>query len=327
MQPADSDPQDRPPDFPPPPAPPHPSPPLPPAPPAPPGGRAGYLPPPPVPDDGHVVPLRPYGPSELFTGAGRVLARAPRPLFCTSVLAALISIGIEIAAGPGLTTTSRPGEKNELHLHVVGFAASFTDLVAGLLVMAVTAQVTLSLVAGTLPDARHIYRRALRAFPLLIAILVVRVITVVVLGLFAVGVFLYVAWALAGYVLIAENARFVDAFRRSAELVRGSWWRVTGILLLLVLIAGGPSATIGFTIDQSDSSTLPWWGSVLIGQLIGVPLSVFTTAVGTLLYVDLRCRREGLAWKLDTARRGPQREPFGPGGIYASPPWRPASRR
>jgi hypothetical protein len=42
---------------------------------------------------------------------------------------------------------------------------------------------------------------------------------------------------------------------------------------------------------------------------------------GVLLYVDLRCRREGLAWQLQAARTTPAREPFGRGGTYELPPW------
>ena len=68
------------------------------------------MPPPPgpdaAPDDGHIVPLRPYGVGEMFVGAWRVLVRRPRPLLAVGVLGAAVQVGIRLAAGPGYSSST-----------------------------------------------------------------------------------------------------------------------------------------------------------------------------------------------------------------------------
>jgi hypothetical protein len=196
------------------------------------------------------------------------------------------------------------------------------------IIVAVTAQATLSLVAATLPKSGQIYRRTLRLLPLLLAVELIRLITLGVLGLFAVGVFLFVAWSLVPFVLIAEGGRFLDSFSRSIELIRESWWRVTGLLSLVFVMSVYPTYEItSLTTPLGDLAPGFWWLGVVLSELVLIPLSAFGAAFGTLIYVDLRCRKEGLAWRLDSARRGPEREPFGPHGVYAQLPWQPTARR
>jgi hypothetical protein len=139
----------------------------------------------------------------------------------------------------------------------------------------------------------------------------------VLLGFIAipVAVWLYVRYALSGPALMLESAAHgttgsaqpigvFGAVRRSAELVRGSWWRLFGILLLILLIAGiisqvisVPFALPAFFLDQEPSDAqflLTLIVSALGGIVAATITAPFTAAATALLYVDRRIRREGL---------------------------------
>jgi hypothetical protein len=55
-----------------------------------------------------------------------------------------------------------------------------------------------------------------------------------------------VAWAVAGQTVVIEDKSALGALRRSAELVRGSWLRVLGTVVLIALFVGVPGPLIAF---------------------------------------------------------------------------------
>ena len=124
----------------------------------------------------------------------------------------------------------------------------------------------------------------------------------------AAGAYLYVRLSLAPAAVILEHACVRTALRRSGVLVRNSWWRICGILVLTVIIAGfvsqvlripffvfgaGPTGLTRLT-DPAAGGT---WALVLSYIGAGVAQTVvapFTAGVRALLYVDRRMRAEGL---------------------------------
>ncbi|MFF9482524.1 hypothetical protein [Streptomyces sp. NPDC014733] len=128
----------------------------------------------------------------------------------------------------------------------------------------------------------------------------------------AVAIWLWVRFSLAPPALMLEKQGVLASMRRSAKLVRGSWWRVLGIQLLMYVIVGVvaflvqiPVTLIAFIIDgdtllswMSGTADATGWtfltvlgvGSV-IGSALTFPLSAGVTA---LLYMDQRIRRESL---------------------------------
>jgi hypothetical protein len=114
-------------------------------------------------------------------------------------------------------------------------------------------------------------------------------------------------------IVVLERLSPTRALARSWRLTRGSWWRVLGILILTLLLVGLVSnlLTTPFTLLSVVPSFLfpgEPWVPVAAGALIYVGtvlISSFTTpftvGVSTLLYIDLRMRREGLDLKLHTA--------------------------
>jgi hypothetical protein len=112
------------------------------------------------------------------------------------------------------------------------------------------------------------------------------------------GIWLYAAWSVATPALLIEGVRGQRALGRSRELVRGRWWPVAGVLvvagvmtalvsgaitgvLLAIVLAGGGSALYAVVVVS------------LASAVAGVLTRPFQAAVVTVLYYDLRVRREG----------------------------------
>jgi len=98
------------------------------------------------------------------------------------------------------------------------------------------------------------------------------------------AVYLGIFWAFTLQTALLESCRPTAALSRSWALVKGSWWRVLGISLLLGLIQFGINLVSGI---------IPFIGGI-IAIFISMPIA--TTGL-TLLYFDLRVRKQ--AYSLD----------------------------
>jgi uncharacterized integral membrane protein len=135
-------------------------------------------------------------------------------------------------------------------------------------------------------------------------------------------IWLYVRYALSGPSLMLESTSpesgepsrpvgVAGALRRSGELVKGSWWRVFGILLLVLLIVVIISQVISvpfslpFFLVGDQPSDGEFLLTLVVSALGGIVASTitapFTAAATVLLYVDRRIRREGLDIELARA--------------------------
>jgi Membrane domain of glycerophosphoryl diester phosphodiesterase len=145
---------------------------------------------------------------------------------------------------------------------------------------------------------------------------------IVIGGVIAVpyAIYIYLSLAFTTPALMLERQGIRAAMRRSRLLIRHSWWRVFGILLLTGLIAGvmagivgapfsilggGYSVFSGHTHDQFRFVPLLLTG---IGGLIGGTLArPFSAGVTALLYLDRRMRAEALDLTLQQAAASPPR--------------------
>ncbi|MDT0343046.1 DUF7544 domain-containing protein [Streptomyces litchfieldiae] len=140
-----------------------------------------------------------------------------------------------------------------------------------------------------------------------------------VIGGIVLAIWLWVRFSLAAPALMLERQGVIAALRRSAKLVRGSWWRVFGVqllvLVLLTVVAGiieFPTSAIAGIVSgdgansffEGSFSDMSWTylaisgiGAV-IASTITLPVSAGVTA---LLYIDQRIRREALDIELARA--------------------------
>ena len=153
----------------------------------------------------------------------------------------------------------------------------------------------------------------------LLWMLVVGALTITIIGI-PFALYFGTRWAFWSLAVLVEERSAINALRRSSELVKGSWWRVFGIVLGILLLALMVQSILQFSllfvfgVTQSTGGDgdllttlqrmfLPelttWAGLVtyviqnainhLVASLM-LPIGVFGS---TLLYFDLRIRKEG----------------------------------
>jgi hypothetical protein len=118
------------------------------------------------------------------------------------------------------------------------------------------------------------------------------------------GLYLAVAWSIAIPVLLGENLRGRAALARSRSLVRSRFWQTAGVLFLSFLLAGIVAAVIALIVSAIASSSgndtvlfFDQGASSLVADTLVLP---FQVAVTTVLYIDLRVRKEGFDIQLLT---------------------------
>jgi len=158
---------------------------------------------------------------------------------------------------------------------------------------------------GEETDWRSSLKYALRLAPSLLLLTLLYALGLILgLVLFLLpGIWLYVAWAFATPALLVEGLRGRKALGRSFGLVKGRWWRTFGVLIVGVILAAIVSAvmqavfTIGIVVGE-DNDTLVLVLSGIAG-IVGLAVSTpFQAALFTVLYFDLRVRKEGFDLEL-----------------------------
>jgi hypothetical protein len=136
-------------------------------------------------------------------------------------------------------------------------------------------------------------------------------------GAFAL-VYAYVKLSLASPALVMEGVGVLESLRRSWALVRGSWWRVLGILILSAVITSLLTTVVTIPITLvatlatgfSESLVPTVLASGIATLVAGIVTLPFSAAVTGLLYIDLRMRREALDIALVSAGVQPSPDPL-----------------
>ena len=292
------------------------------------------------------VPMRPLGLGELLDGAGAVIRAYPRPVLAMSAAVAVGSALLQLVVtltllGPLTNTdTATLGASSGAFQAFLGTAAVGTGLT--LFIAAVTGAVLAGVVTvvasrAVLGDAITLGQAWGQARPRLGALVATALLVgfasygsafagialgallastgtagafaavpIVLIGV-AGGILLYIRWSLATAVVVLERQPIRRSLGRSTVLVRRSYLRIFGVLLLALVIAGfvgqilqlpfllfGYNPFAGFGGTPQHLST----GAALIGAaagaLAGTVVAPFTAGVRALLYIDRRMRAEGL---------------------------------
>ncbi|WP_116244913.1 glycerophosphoryl diester phosphodiesterase membrane domain-containing protein [Nocardiopsis sp. FIRDI 009] len=265
-------------------------------------------------DPGEPIPVSTW--SIITTYGGALLSQAGYVLV-TGLLTAVVGLAV---LGRRLTPGEAWAAIRDRVWTIVGLA--LTQL---LIYLGLTLATALVGIAGVGVGAALLVSGAVEAG---IAVIVLAVAAVVA----CVCVFLWIAVRIhfAMPVVVLERIGVFASLARSWRLTRGSWWRVFGIILLTMVLVGfvGGLLTTPFTVGSLALVFLfpvASWMPVASGVIIyvgEVVINAFTTpfavGVATLLYIDLRMRREGLDLRLhEAARAGYQSGPE----VYL-PEWR-----
>lgn len=103
---------------------------------------------------------------------------------------------------------------------------------------------------------------------------------------FALFFYLALRWAFVTNAVVIEGKRGWAALDDSADAVRGNWWRSFGIVLVISLIQAGP------LLLSSLAAAAPPVIEGIVAGLAGAFILPFTVAAQTLLYYDLKARRQ-----------------------------------
>ncbi|GGV96051.1 hypothetical protein GCM10010230_13180 [Streptomyces narbonensis] len=145
------------------------------------------------------------------------------------------------------------------------------------------------------------------------------------------ALWIWVKFSLAPAAAVMEGQGAIASMRRSSALIRGFWWRTFGIMLLvavattfvswliqqlLSLLASAPLSAVDFS-GSGESAMIAAFAVVIVfvilGQLVSqLVVSVFPPLVTSLIYVDLRIRKENLAPDLAQAAGFPAAPTPGP---------------
>lgn len=298
-----------------------------------------------------VVPLRPLTLGELLDGAVKVVRRYPRPTLGMSGLLAIVTTLLNVLAvlaqdyssfAEDVTSGGSSGTSGtNVNGSLASIPANVVGLLAGIVLTGFLVAVVGKAVLGHPTSFGEVWQQvrgrilALVGLALLTGLLafgppVVGVLLAVLLGFLspwllllgvpvalasvALGVHLYVRLSLAPAVLVLERAGIRTAMKRSGVLVKGDWWRVFGILLLVQVIAGFVSSVLtvpflflagfnAFANPDAGSFTLLFVVSQIGGGVATLLVAPFAAAARGLLYVDRRMRAEGLDLTLQAAAR------------------------
>ena len=295
---------------------------------------------------------------KLYLGNARVLMSSaaaivvPLQILSGIVMLSAYSDGRDISTGfSGFGATITPAEA---HARLGASAINeVTTLVGSAFVVAACVKALSDAYLGQSPTARGSLRFGLRRLLPLLALEIVYGIGQVLgfVALIIPGIWLFAAWSVRVPALVIEGTGPFRSLGRSRRLVKGRWWPTAGVLLVATVMVGVIGTVIGgglaaAAIANGNPSVLfAVVISVLSAIVSGVVLQPFSAAVVTVLYYDLRIRKEGYDLELladqlglPTAGLPPRPDqgfqgPVGPehvgqpgGPPYWPPPpgWRPA---
>jgi hypothetical protein len=128
----------------------------------------------------------------------------------------------------------------------------------------------------------------------LVAVCFIAIITIPVV------IWVLVRWAVATPALFAEGIGPIKALGRSWNLVRDNWWRTVGVLIIVAIMVSLIQSALG-VLFTGVAAVLPGLGDDFRAGLVATMATLVNALVGaitpialTMLYLDLRVRKEGL---------------------------------
>jgi len=196
---------------------------------------------------------------------------------------------------------------------IVGFVgALLINALAGKLAQAGCFRAVADAYLGEQIDWRSSLRYALKRLP---AVVGVSILVTILVGIgtvlcFIPGIYLWGAFYVAIPVVLVEGVGPMRALGRSRDLVQGRWWATFGVALVgyvLVFLISGALAAVVIGVAASGTSRNTVAGFLLntlattVGSMLTTPaVAAFTTV----LYIDLRVRKEGFDLLLLAQRLG-----------------------
>jgi hypothetical protein len=208
------------------------------------------------------------------------------------VISGVVTV-VDVILGLGLgELDSRYHSRSATGVGIVTLAAS--ALVTTPLITAMLARAVLDVREQRQPSARRAAQFGLDAFAPLLPVIVLYL-AAVIAGTAAFvlpGLFFAVSWYFVAQAVAIDGRRGVGALARSAELVRGGWFRaaITGLVFNLIVVIPGSAVTYAF---DAAARAVDAQAVVVLGDIVFQTFALPFVAVGaTLYYLELRSRFE-----------------------------------
>lgn len=220
---------------------------------------------------------------------------------------------IEVAALTNAIAAALSGERPSVRSAYRGIVRSVVALTASGFLLAFAA-ILLLIVCGLLFGAAFVGliafigmvgsgggdSGAAQTGAIMIAIFSLLAVPILFLIAFLPLIYAYVRLVFAPQAIVIEGCGPIEGLRRSWNLVKGAWWRSFGILALLYLLqlflVGGPTSMtqLGTLMLAVNNPLLAGLIAELVGSILYIIFTPVSMAGMTLLYFDLRVRKEGL---------------------------------
>ncbi|HEY8743213.1 MAG TPA: hypothetical protein VIU62_08950 [Chloroflexota bacterium] len=257
--------------------------------------------------------LRPLGVGELFAAAWQLYRQYFVPL--VAIVAVVQVIVAVLLALIGISTAATAANPTGGHVFILAVIGLLTFIFTILATFVQSGALTLAIGDDYIGQPITVERAysatiarlgALIGTSLLVALLLL-LMSITVIGI-PFAIWLGIRWAFIAQVVMLENLSGTSAMSRSSQLVAGSWWRTFGILILLVIVVAIVSSITSAVIVGIFHNG-PVAG--LARLIIQILLAPFYSAVVTLLYFDLRVRKEQFTHAMLASDLGGRSPSFG----------------
>jgi hypothetical protein len=250
--------------------------------------------------------LRPLGVGEVLDAAFAVYRRHAFPLWKLVAIVVALPAALDGAVGVAERQVSDSADSSSGSLVVLQLLVLVVSVIASFLATAAAYRLVADAYLGRPVDPGTSLRFGLKRVGAVmwVSLLAGLGIFVGLLLLVVPGVYLAVAWSVAIPVLLGENLRGTAALGRSRALVRGRFWPCAGVLFLAFLLAAIVALAIEFIVvgitGSSDNDTVIFFTQGISSLISNTLVLPFQVAVTTVLYIDLRVRKEGFDVQLLT---------------------------
>jgi hypothetical protein len=163
--------------------------------------------------------------------------------------------------------------------------------VVGPLISALHIHAVQSIAGGEQPDLGEVAARGLRVLPTVAAAQIVATLGIGLGFILLVipGVLLLLRWAVVAQAAAIENESWIDALRRSAQLTRGNYLHVLGLVAITGVVAIG-LRDVGLLLAGSHAQAQ----NVAVGIVVETVARSFMALTFAVLFFDLVARRAEL---------------------------------
>jgi hypothetical protein len=222
-----------------------------------------------------------------------ILAAIVIPIQIIQVILRRIAVGDVTKIGNTFYKVGGGSTGGAVALLIVAFLSAIAILIAN----GATVKAVGEAYLGHTPDWRtSLSYAAGRLGPLLILsityLVIVGISVITIIG----WIFLIVAWCVSMQALMLEGKRGFASLGRSFDLVRGRWWATFGRLLAALVVYVIAALIIGAIAGAIANGFSSYTAVLIVGGIFNVVTNIlfipFVAAVLTVIYIDLRVRKE-----------------------------------